>query len=123
MKIEVDKLLKTSVLTCCRERLRDPAKSSLCALAAMLSGNASSARNSRRTFVTEKVGFSLIDKYFVKVWSTGLQTLNYSQQCRSQMLLNTVTLSAFKSIDAPNSMGDGGKGAHRGKFARESNQT
>ena len=54
------------------ERLRDPAKSSLCAPSAMLStisvGNASSARNSRRTFVTVKVGFSLIDKYLVKVF-------------------------------------------------------
>ena len=31
---------------------------------------------------------------------TGLQTLNFSQQCRSQMLLNTVTLIAFRSTDA-----------------------
>ena len=31
---------------------------------------------------------------------TGLQTLNFSRQCRSQILLNTVTMSAFKSIDA-----------------------
>ena len=48
---------------------------------------------------------------------TGLQTLNFSHQCRSQIYRYSDAL--YNQIW----MGDGGKGAHRGKFARESKQT
>ena len=54
---------------------------------------------------------------------TGLQTLTFSQQCRSQIYRY---YERIKSIDALyNQIGwvDEGKVAHRGKVARESKQT